>query len=326
MTNDILNQMIDKAQTRREKWATTLTLKLPSPQTMRETVIVGSFTRVGLNSRRRILLEPATVLLSPDLKEAPSAAARDYLNIIYKKSPRIFYSQLQKLKGQLKYAPVLATPQDFDYGFYIDIKSTYWDILNIIGWNLDYNPGKWLMQGRPPFDFPFGDHKTSRNCLVSSSQVTQDMLKKPKMTNEILIYQPDKGFNAKQTGNNLINIQLSTIIFDILNSISEQAKQAGAIYINTDGFIAPDYNAGVRISQVILNWGLIPRVKEEGPGFVLGPGTYKVGSKISELVKARSHTQPFDNISPPRYSSWLEKNFSFWAANKSTWQDKHKDI
>lgn len=304
-----LINMIDAIQEKQSTKQIIITKRLPPLSSLKELTIIGKFSYYQNLSQRRIIDRTEAIELKPGLIETPPNIARTYLFHKYKLSPRISRVQFDANVDSLRQMPNYAKPCKFDYGFYIDIKSAYWSIMNIAGWDVDYFPGKWLSDGTPPVDFPFPEHKTARSCLYSAGAMSS-----------IPYYDPgyrkkgkDSAIDVFENGNPLINPGLCKLTSDVLNSIATQAIEAGAVYANTDGFIAPNERVAGHIVHIIMNWGLLARVKAEGKGGVKGAGAYKVGDETSSPYKLRKEDQPIKKVFEPRYRSWLEKTFSFWA-------------
>ncbi len=305
----MINDLIEKALKRREQWQTIVINSLPDPYTLKETTLLGSYSFTKTESKQRLIVKRDSIWLTDHdtpIIETPSAIARDYLKIKYKRSPIVKHVQANKLRDGLNPSPNYANPTRFEYGYYIDIKSAYWSIMDSVGWNPDYYPERWLSSGTPPRDFPFKDHKIARNCLVSAG-----------FGGGILRYTPAGVFDEMKVGNQLANISLYRLINDILNSIAQQAVKFGAVYVNTDGYIAPNKKAAANISQLILDWGLTPSIKAEGRGEIKSSGAYKVGQTVSVPFKMRKQSAPVKKIYAPKYSKWLQDNFSRWVAENT---------
>jgi len=315
--SEILNLMIDKCHRRAENWTPVLVKKLPDPYTLQEVTIIGTYSFTMQQSHRRLVVARELIELDQDHHETPPAVARDYLYSVFKRGPRIKKAQMETNTDGLRPAPNFAKPCQFPEGYYIDIVSTYWSIMNIIGWNVDYWPGKWLNPGQAPEDFPFPGNKIARNCLVSAGTVRP-----------MLRYIPDKRpdpFDDKLSpGNPLANTGLIRLITDLLNAIAGQAVDLGAVYVNNDGFIVRSHKAAADVCQLIFDYGLIPQIKGEGPGEVKSSGAYKVGAMTSAPYLARIAPRETSAIYRPRYTRWLRDRFSFWASEIPTLTSRMK--
>lgn len=293
MTPAILDQMITRAHDRRDHWHTVEMPALPDVRFFKQTAIVGSFSIVLMSDRMRLLNEPACLQID-HCKETPSAVARDYLTLKHQRGPIITHEQYNYLRARFQAPPLLAIPTDFIFGWYIDIRSAYWSIMQNVGWNVDYYPGKWLREGQPPADFPFASHKVARNCLVSAG-----------LSTEVPMFQPPDNFYQAHRGNHLSNLGLFCLITDVLHCIASEARQAGAIYVNCDGFIVDTLRAKEKVEAIITEWGLESHVCASGPGLVQASGAYRVGSRISGLLDLDREGIEIDHIHPPKHARWL---------------------
>ena len=305
----MLYTLVEKIKEKQSQKKMIFVNRLPPLSSLKELTIIGKFSYYQNQSQRRIIHKPEAVEIIPGLLETPPNVARTYLFEKYKLSPRISRVQFDSVVDSLRQMPNYAAPCEFDYGFYVDIKAAYWRIMNLVGWDVDYWPGKWLSDGTPPDDFPLPEHKTARSCLYSAGALSN-----------IPYYDPayktkgkDNAIDVFKNGNPLLNPGLSKLTSDVLNSIATQAIRAGAVYANTDGFICPDEHTAGHVVHIIRNWGLEASIKAEGPGGVKGAGAYKVGESTSAPYMIRGESTPIDKVYAPRYLKWLEKGFSFWA-------------
>jgi hypothetical protein len=266
--------------------------------------LLGAYSYSLPQSRRRLIKE--ALILEPGVKETPSAIARDYLRLIYKRGARSTRHQLRN-NAAIPPVPNMAQPRKFAHGFYVDIQSCYWSIMQIAGWNVDYNPGMWIAPGRPPKDFPFPKHKVARNCLVSAGR-----------TGSIPRYDPRKlpgdPYDEINPGNSLKNLHLPRLIHDVLNCIGVQCRDAGAVYLNNDGMIAPSPRIAEACIHIVEDWGLTPVIKAQGSGEIKGSGTYRVGNHTTANYEMLHEPRPLEILYPPPYLDWLQKEFSFFAA------------
>lgn len=303
---EIIEGIKSRAEKRQAEWKLIKLGELPDPYTLGELSILGSYSYLKLKSRERLVRADCLINLGDGLVATPPQLARDYLSVKYKQGPRIKKYQLIKQAEGLVPAPNYADPTRFDHGYYIDIKSAYWSIMNITGWDLDYNPGEWLAPGEPPADFPWPGHKIARNCLVSSG-----------VPRPIDRYMPPDKFDTIKGNNKLRNFGLYKLILDVLNSIAYEAINLGAVYVNNDGYIAPTERKAAAIIGLILDWGLTPTIKAEGPGAVRGAGSYAVGHIKSIPYKLRPGKNPVENIHRPKYYKWLQDTFSAMVAENT---------
>ncbi len=267
--------------------------------------MLGAHSFALVETRRRLIQD--RVLILDGIYETPSALARDYLRGEYKRGPRGTSRQLSITAG-IPPVPSYAKPGRFIDGAYIDGQAMYWSIMQVAGWDVDYNPGLWLSPGRPPASFPFPDHKVARNCLVSAGRMTGIPTYNPKKL-------PGDPYETITRGNELKNNQLPRLIVDLLNSIANLCIKEGAVYVNNDGMIAPSQNIADRCRQIFADWGLIGRTKYEGPGEVKACGTYTVGEHKTQNYEKNDEVA-IRNIYAPPYARWLQTEFSFLASSR----------
>lgn len=299
--------MTDKAIRRYERWNTEVTEILPPPEWLNEPTIVSRYSRTGLTTKRRYLLEDILVRVNQDIRETPSAVARDYLFAKYKHSPKWTSSQRDRVLSEIVDHPLYCKPTTFDNGAYIDIASAYWSVMVRVGWDCNYYPAKWLGIATPPLDFPYSDNKRARNCLVSVARATK-----------FNMWSPDKGSYFLARGNPRANSQLYCLIQDCLNGIACEVIEAGAVYVFTDGYIAPTPKVAHDIIEIIYSWGFFPRIHAEGDGFVNALGSYTVGNKRTRNII--HEPAPYESVKQLEYHNWLRSKME-WTRSVSPWHD-----
>jgi len=303
--NPMKAALLARAQERAQVWKPIIVKEFPDHKLLTERTVLGSYCWALQKSKIRLLNQECLIPLGEGMKDTPAKVARDYLLLSYGRGPKITHEQAVTIEKNLKPVPLYAKPGSFEHGFYIDIESTYWTIQNIAGWDVDYYPGKWLSPGRPPQDFPFPRHKQSRSCLVSVARPGWGVA-----------YEPEGRFPPFKSSTPVINLSISKLISDVLNSIAQDAIKAGAVYVNNDGYIAPSEKIAASICRLVIDWGLNPRIKAEGEGRVKSAGAYKVGREVSIPYTMRSQDAPERKIFSPRYKAWLLPRFAKLASAK----------
>lgn len=253
------------ARVRHEKYDHCLVDRWPSLKEMHENVYVGSFSWLGTSSRTR-WLNASTAINVGGFLSTPGDVARDYLALKYQKRKRITSEQKAEIYRRRSH-PLYASPIHLADGSYVDIKAAYWSILSIVGWDCDYFPARWLSSGEGMDDFPYAGHKLARNCLV-----TAGLMGKAKVWS----WKHQKLF-FKSLGNRFVNMQLWSLIMDILNGIAWEARD-NVFYIHTDGYIC-DTEDAPQLQEIIHSWGLPCGIKHRGETDVYGAGQYHVGEK-----------------------------------------------
>ena len=297
---DYIPAIVDRARERRETYQYEVVRRLPSSSEIEEVAILGSYSVILLESKVRYLLSSKVIRLEDHLPESPATVARDYLKLKYKQSPRVSSEQIRQVSYGLKVNPHYAAPRAFKDGYYIDIRSTYLTILDNVGWNLDYWPGRYLSRGTPPDDFPWRDNKAARNCLVSLC-----------IGNTVPIYFPPNRMREEEefvTKNTLQNLQLWRCIQDVLFCVAYEVRRAGAIYIQMDGYIAPDYKTLENVIDVLNGWKLPFSIKYSGRGQVSGFCGYSfVGQKQN---KSQGESAASSNLVSIPYLEWLKAAYT----------------
>lgn len=300
--NQLLDDYIEqKTQERNEKNQHILLSNFPDIREINERVFWGVFTWTLPKSKKRFLKRNSAIRMH-DLPMSAGDLVRDYLDFYHPNRLRCVGREARFYQTHVS-APLHVTPTIIRNAMYIDIESTYWSILKIIGWDCGYMPDKWVTAGRAPLDFPLPTHKGARNYLVSAGLDTPMTI----WTGEEFIY---------QNGNNVHkNLGLWHLVQDILHSIANIAISLGAVYVHTDGYIIDEKRAPALISA-ISDWGLNARNLGEGQGVVLGIGNYCVGGKKSKAFDYNRVQSPFSKIEQTNYG-WLQKQIGMLASKKT---------
>jgi hypothetical protein len=253
--------ILDAAKKRQARYQTNLVDRLDPD--IKRPLICGSYsvTYGGKPNRRDVLL-PCAIHVGEGVVETPSAIARDYLAWKYHRGP--IYTAKQDIALADWHMPIACRPTLFEYGEYVDIKSAWWSILSIVGWDTDIWPEKWWRSGKPPSDFPFPDKSKARNSLVSVG-----------LSQKIRWWRPEVGhIVVSKSFNRLYNRSLYVAIANVLSAIALQCLAVGACYWHTDGAICPSAKIAQNVDDVIHSWGLETSVKYRGKGFCSSVGHY----------------------------------------------------
>lgn len=288
------------AMQEKEQYENRLVSAWPILSTIHSPLFVGSFSWSCQSEKWRIIQEKAAIS-TPAGWATPAELARNYLNIKYPKRRRVTTDQYHEVMRH-RSQPLLAKPGTYGDCVYLDLKSAYWSILKVIGWDVDYFPGKWLGVKSDVSDFPFQEYKLSRNSLVSVGVKGSGNF----WTGEKLV--------SIRKGNPLINMVLWSAVQDVLNGIADDMERVGALYINTDGYIfrREDSEKAYNVAQ---EWGLILTEKEQGAADVIAAGTYSIGMKPNRRTQMMKPT-PYRNINPV-HPDWLKKRFSRFSEIKN---------
>lgn len=266
---DMLVALTSFAAQRHEKHHHVLVDHWPSLAEMDENVFVGSFSWLGVSSHTRWIKRSTAINVGGYLS-TPGDVARNYLTLKYTKRKRITADQKLSIY-QHRSHPLYANPIRLVDGSYVDIKSAYWSIMSIVGWDVDYFPGRWLSPGVGMSDFPYRDHKLSRNCLVTAGLGS---------TSKMWMHER-KRLAIKKIGNRFANMQLWSLVMDVLNGVACDVKEK-VFYVHTDGYIC-DTEDAADVQERIRAWGLPSRIKHRGDTRIQGAGQYRVGEKSTKL-------------------------------------------
>lgn len=278
-----------------------------------ENVMLGSFSWYYTQSHRKEIQRNYAYNFGTFIS-TPSELSRTYLSLKYERQ-RATKSQIEDFRRP-RVAPLYAQPVSFGEGNYVDIRAAYWQIVQVVGWDVDYYPGHWLGKSSSMEDFPFPDFKLSRNCLVTSG-----------LPSEASYWDVGKQkISRVKTFNKLVNLGIWALVMDVLHCVAWDCVAAGASYVHTDGYICHNRNLE-NVVSAISSWGLQARVKQSGQTTIYGVGSYRVGDKVTK----NSHvvTNPYDGLELPSYFKWLKKRFSALAERTnlvwtSDWQEKIK--
>jgi hypothetical protein len=216
--------------------------------------------------RHRLIRKATTVWVRDNQPQTPSEVARDYLDYHFPKKLRATAAQA-RIITRPRSAPLFVRPCIIPDAAYVDIRATYFSFLNLVGWDIDYFPSRWLIPGYPPTDFPLPDHKIARNCLISLALPSS------------FVEWNGREFIRRATRNLHLNMGLISALYDALHSIAAFARDdCEAAYAHTDGYII-DAKHMDRLISHIAEWGFEARVKYAGFAYIFGMGNWKIGEK-----------------------------------------------
>lgn len=260
-----MTQLQDLGEKRQIKYKTVLIDLFPTLRAFDEPVLLGSHSWILQNSNTRMILRDKVVNLFGFPQTGPEIA-RDYLRIYFvDKRRRAFREQVTSITAP-RHQPLFADPCAMIAAAYVDLKSAYWSILKLTGWNVDYNPGKWLKPGYRPLDFPLPNDRVARNSLVTSG------LSVPTRR------WTGTKFHQFAAPNPFINYCLWAIVQDTLAAVALDALELGARYVHTDGYIVPMKNAEPLIER-IRSYGLEGSIKYHGKATISAVGCYTIDGK-----------------------------------------------
>lgn len=291
--NKMLDALKARTEERAEKRVTYPVRELPNLLTIPTLTWVGTYSYSIPALKTRYALDNVAIRMFGEW-QTPTELSRDYLLEKYGGKPRQYHEQYI-VNAQSRGWPYLAKPGFHGDCVYIDLKSAYWSIMQVTGWDAEYFPGKWLMRASVMNDFPLPDNKLARNSIVSSAALST-----------VSMWTGSK-LKTKNIGGKLYNPVVSSIVMDILHGIASDMENLGAVYVHTDGYIVPRYMMPTCLRMINDVWGVPARVKAEGLTVVKGIGAYSVGTTTSGLL-GKVGESPARYIMP-RSKSWLRESF-----------------
>ena len=297
----MLARMTEHSRKRMEGWTVNLINEWFPITRLDKPTILGSFAWTQTSTQTKWLMS-ANAVHNGASWVTPADLARDYLSLKFPdRKPRISTRQYQQVVSVKRFAPLAALPGDYD-AVYLDLLSAYWSILQVVGWDVEYSPGRYLATKTMVHDYPWSSVKLSRNCLVSVGLPGAMRL----WTGEKLIFQ--------KKPNKFINLMLFALVMDVLNGIAhDMIHNAGAVYVHTDGYIIP-LERERDAYEVAKQWGLIVREKGRGQTKVFGVGDYIVGN-VETKVHRKVTGKTTYKVKPVELE-WLRKSFARLAGRQ----------
>lgn len=294
---------------RNKERETVLVSRLPKWSELTLPVVLGSFSMFEEKTKVRYLVERSCVEID-GVVTTQTELAREYLNLKFpnRRKPRYLKEQWELLE-EWPPVPLYANPTYWTHndGWYVDVKSAWWQIMNIVGWDVDYYPGEWVSTMRTNHDdFPFPDLKVARSALVSMGRPS--VLRRAKPSPDF----PYVEIEETKTFNKFYNPSLWRFISDTLNGIAREAiDYAGVHYVNNDGFICVGKESYERLIHVLDDWGLSYSIKGHGRGWVRATGCYQVGDARTMILRPRGYTHKVTNLP---WLEWLKERVVTYSA------------
>lgn len=243
-------------------------------------VILGSFSWYETGVKHKWIYKPHARYGA--IAHTPADRAKWYLKYkgLDKGRKRVTRGQYDATIKRKRSAPLFAKAGRYPDMVYVDIVSAYWSIMKIVGWDVDYYPGRWLGVSSDITDFPYADDKLARNCLASAG-----------LMGNVRMWTGNKLVWVK-TYNPNVNMMLWNFLQDVLHGIgTEMIRSCGAVYVHTDGYIIKKERLQTAF-DIVQSWGLTASVRYEGGAVVRGAGDYDIGwrkSRRRRPVKMTDH-------------------------------------
>lgn len=292
INSDFMQYAHERAVEHNAKFKPSVFKSVPPLESIDELCVFGVYSRTLLKSELHYL----SIAASVDINGATCSiteVSRWYLDYYHPNSLRSFGSLTRSLWELSQRPPLYVHRSTIRKASYVDIKSTYYSILSVVGWNVDYYPHQWVIQGRLPLDFPLRNDKVARSYLVTAS-----------LKSVVGMWTGKRAF-YRQTRNRHINYSLWGIVTDILHSIAQYAvDECEAVYVHTDGYIIPEEYTDKLINH-ISSWGLLAGVKHNGECMVCGFSNFMVGERRTEGFNPAKYHQDVDGIDRTVDRIWL---------------------
>lgn len=297
----IVSQMKQMLDDKANKYDYEVKADMPSPTEYSEKVFLGALSHTTTKTKKRVIFKPTAIWDLHRVPATPPETARMYLDITHQRRLRVSSEQYDSIM-QKRNAPLYFIPTQTERGVYVDIRSAYLQIMDIVGWDVDYHPYKFLAAGRPPLDFPLRSHKVARNSLVTAG-----------LSSPVTVW---TGYKLVESypQNKHINYGLYALIHDLLHEVANLAYRYGAFYINTDGYIMDDTVAESFMHDVKRWVGLDCAVKDYGETRVTGVGSYMCGEHTTGSFHW-DFDRPFSNLYKP-HDEMLVKTVKSIATNR----------
>lgn len=250
---------------------------------------------------RRIVTHAALVESWSVIPQTPTEITRDYLRYKYPRRLRATSEQARAITTK-RLPPAYAEPGEYPDMVYVDLRSAYWSIVRMVGWDVDYFPGRWLAAKSNVEDYPLANNKPARASLVSAGISTHTRV----WTGSRLEWKASPKMG--------INFGLWALTQDVLNGIAADILTAAPScrYINTDGYIIEERDLP-RANDVISAWGLNWAVKGQGDCTISGLGIYSIGDR---KTKTYSHKPTPTYRVMPVCADWLRTRMSWLKENE----------
>ena len=277
--------------------------EFPDISKFSQRVIVGTYSRTYQSDMVRQLLTEAVVDIGFGA-QSHTEVARDYIAAKFTKRLRAYSDQIESFKRP-RASVLYSQPCRLLSGCYIDVRSAYWTIVRIVGYNVDYYPGKWLGQGADVEDFPLPNHKVARSSIVSQSLLTP-----------MTYWTGTELKQSKPMNSNNVNYGLWALICDVLHAIAtDLITHCECKYAYTDGFIIPAHRKELAY-EIINSYGLSASLQASGLSYIHGTGRYIVGDKKTRNISTAVKDTPYSNLNSYVSGSWLQPRLQAMAASR----------
>lgn len=238
------HSILDLQRERIEKWRTEWVDGVPISPMPSSFAYPGTYTMSVPKGKIKYVVNDCAVWYG-DTWLTPGQMHRFYIEIKYPKGARRLSGvQQAEFSANLGHPPQYCIPGKVPWGYHVDLRSAYWQIVRAFGWDVSYSPGKYIVVGSDCNDFPFPDNKPARNGLVTTAKGTD------------LWVWTGKEYRYQTAPPRTTNKALYRLTMDVLNAVALEMKdRAAALYVNVDGYIIPaERLAAAR--TIFSEWGI----------------------------------------------------------------------
>lgn len=334
----MLEQIHSIIREKNDKYKSILVDKLPSPRELYPPpVILGTYSHYLPTEHIRYVDRKYTRDIG-GISATFGDIARAYLIVKYgcdgHWKPRYTSAQWEYFNNWYS-VPLLSVPCTYQQGYYIDIRSAWWQIACVVGWDTDYLPSskrpRFLTMGQSPIDLPYSEIKPLRSSIISMVRPSKIRIWQCPLCQEGIKCEPINDIKhpygstlIQNRWNNFYNPALWSVVSDVLNGVASDCIQSGCIvYANNDGFIAHDKKSCAKLITILDSWGLSYSIKGSGAGWVSGVGSYRVGKMRS---KNRVRANDLVKVNPIPHLYWLRNKFFSMAEHRRKTLQKYNEL
>ncbi len=198
-----------------------------------------------------------------------------------------------------------ATPAAYHALAYVDLRSAYRRVLELVGWAAEYVRGRYLsVAGAEGLD------ELTKLAYSAAVAITA----RPWSTLRVwdgrrLVSRRIRNIYANTSLYRLMRDALWGIASDVRDALGEQV-----IYANTDGYIVPAVFAE-EVVEIAGAWGFGARIKARGPGEVRGTASWRIADLATRRETYRPRLPPA--LMPQRDRDWLRPRLAEAAARRA---------
>lgn len=279
MTNKLTELMVEAYNTRWSNYDKVICYEeMPPIRSLSPGSFLGTNSYTDRKSCVRYIRQSSIVDLGYGT-DTYTSFVRDYVKSKFVRG-RAWSKQLDAVRTNDVHPPLFCYPGNYPDSVYIDIKSAYYQICSIVGWDVHYWPHRFIRLGKSINDFPLKEHKAARASLVT--QFWRSTIK---------MFDGEKITRKEQWGENTL---LYRLVCDVLCGFAlDLMKCIDVHYIHTDGAIVSEKDLD-KCYLIAHHWGINICIKGRGTAQIKRIGAYKIGDKT---------TKPYDLIGKP--GCWL---------------------